>query len=44
MTDSGDDNGRTFDEKASRIARARQLKVQARDGGQRIDAFELGGA
>ena len=44
MTDSGDDDWRTFDEKAARIARARQLKVQARDDGRGIDAFELGGA
>ena len=39
MTDDGDDDWRTADEKAAAIARARELKDQASDGGLRFDAY-----
>ena len=39
MTDDGDDDWRTADEKAAAIERARELKDQASDGGLRFDAY-----
>ncbi len=39
MTDDVDDDWRTADEKAAAIARARELKDQAREGGLRFDAY-----